>query len=349
MTCDAPEIVCEFARYILQVKFGQQQGNAVYLAPGLAVTNRHIILRSKTISVETMMGEKFRSSIVPSAYEGDLILLKVEGLDLGPSPLLTDDVSVGDQLFIVVRDPSNGDSRVYPPGSVILTPASGFALARLHHDASGGIGSDGGALITEEGHLAGIATTGGDRRGEAIPAAQVRAMVDAADESQGPMHAGLAAAYIRCDDARSRMPKRRARLARRAVSYLSENCRATRNGHLVESAARILGRAGHLSEARDLFAEVLNMDPHAINARLGLVVALLLGGGYGEALPHLKWLIDILPSDTEVLRLSIQAGKYGGDVEFAEEAYSSLRRLSPVLAIPLRRFLDAPANHRRRR
>ena len=139
------------------------------------------------------------------------------------------------------------------------------------------------------------------------------------------------------------------RLARRAVSYLSENCRATRNGHLVESAARILGRAGHLSEARDLFAEVLNMDPHAINARLGLVVALLLGGGYGEALPHLKWLIDILPSDTEVLRLSIQAGKYGGDVEFAEEAYSSLRRLSPVLAIPLRRFLDAPANHRRRR
>ena len=145
------------------------------------------------------------------------------------------------------------------------------------------------------------------------------------------------------------MPKRRARLARRAVAYLSEACTATGNASLIERAAQILGRAGNLKEARDLFSVALTEDPHALNARIGLVVTLLLGGGHSDALTHLKWLRGVMPRNTEVLRLSIQAGKHTGDMDFAREALKSLEHLNSALALPMQRFLDSsePARSRR--
>ena len=141
VTCDAPVAVCEFVQYVLKLKIGRRQGNAVYIAPGLVVTNRHILLASETIFVETRLGKKYRGWISPSAYEGDLVLLSVDGLDLGPPPLSNDDVSVGTRLFVVVGGPSDGGSPIYSTGSVILPTASGFALSRLQHDVVGGGGA----------------------------------------------------------------------------------------------------------------------------------------------------------------------------------------------------------------
>ena len=137
------------------------------------------------------------------------------------------------------------------------------------------------------------------------------------------------------------MPKRRARLARRAIAYLGKACMETGNTVLIEGAAQILGRAGNLKEARDLFSVALAETPNALNARIGLVVTLLLGGGYSEALTHLRWLRDVLPKNTEVMRLSIQAGKYTGKLDFARDALNSLERLNPALALSMQRFLDS--------
>ena len=348
-SCDGPHEVCGFVSYVLKLKVGRRLGNAVYIGPGWAVTNRHIILLSEDTFVETKTGERYSVEIMPSGYKGDLALLRVKDLNLGPPPSFIDHFSVGTPLFVIAHRGLTGQPTVYPPGIVLLPPAEGHALARLHHDASGGDGSDGGAVLTEDGRLAGIATVGNVRRSEAIPAAQIRALIKEADASFMQRYEELGAAYTRCNVVRKKLPKRRVRLARRAIAYLIENCGATRNGHLIEDAARILGRAGHLTEARDLFNQVLSLDPHALGARLGLVVTLLLGGGHIETLPHLKWMIKVLPRDFEVLRLSIQAGKYSGDLEFAEAAYSRLQRLNPALALPMRKFLDGFALPRRAR
>jgi predicted Zn-dependent protease len=118
---------------------------------------------------------------------------------------------------------------------------------------------------------------------------------------------------------------------------------------LIKKAAQILGRAGNLKEARDLFSVALTEDPHALNARIGLVVTLLLGGGHSEAVTHLKWLRGVMPKNTEVMRLSIQAGKHSGDMEFARDALNSLERLNSTLALPMQRFFDStePARSRR--
>ena len=135
------------------------------------------------------------------------------------------------------------------------------------------------------------------------------------------------------------MPIRRARLAKRAVEYLTRVCRKTQNTHLLDDAGQILGRAGHVKEGKAVFSQALELDPYALNNRIGLVVTLLLSGGATEALPHAKWLYELLPHDKEVLRLAVQTGKRGGDIELARQALTTLENLDPALAAPLRSYL----------
>ncbi len=338
--CDGPEAICRFAPYVMKLEGNRREANSVYLGAGLAAANRHVVVGRTDLIVKTGDGRTFGAKVKLSGYSGDLALLAVEGLDLGGAPVLAENVTSGTGLFVLAHEPNVFGPRIYPPGEVLLPPAVGYALSRLQHNARGGEESEGGAILTRDGRLAGIATVGHGNRGEAIPAAQIRALLELSKGGATQTMPDLTDAYIRCMDAQRRMPIRRARLARRAVTYLSEHCTRTKNGQLIESAARILGRAGHLVEARELFSVVLGMDPHALGARQGLVVVLLLGGGHEAAIPHLKWLFDILPRDFEILRLSIQAGKYAGDVSFAEAAYARLQQLSPALALPMRQFLD---------
>ena len=340
--CDGPDAVCRVTPHILKLDGARREANAVYLGAGLAATNRHVVLGRGKLTLRTVDGRQHSATVMPSRYEGDLVLLAVDGLDLGPAAVLAENVAVGEQLYIVAHEPKVIGPRVFPPGEVLLPPADGYALSRLQHDALGGDASEGGALLTKDGRLAGIATVGRGNRGEAVPATQIRALQELSKGANPERQSSLNNAYARCVEAQRRMPVRRARLARRAVAYLTEHCSGTRNGHLIDAAARILGRAGHLAEARDLFGLALGMDPHALGARQGLVVVLLLGGSHDAALPHLKWLIEILPRDPEILRLSIQAGKHAGDDTFAEAAFERLRQLNPTLALPMRRFLDEP-------
>ena len=134
-----------------------------------------------------------------------MALLRVKDLNLGPPPSFIDHFSVGTPLFVIAHRGLTGQPTVYPPGIVLLPPAEGHALARLHHDASGGDGSDGGAVLTEDGRLAGIATVGNVRRSEAIPAAQIRALIKEADASfmQRYVHAARGSEqgrYLRTSD-----------------------------------------------------------------------------------------------------------------------------------------------------
>ena len=63
-SCDGPHEVCGFVSYVLKLKVGRRLGNAVYIGPGWAVTNRHIILLSEGTFVETKTGERCSTRFV---------------------------------------------------------------------------------------------------------------------------------------------------------------------------------------------------------------------------------------------------------------------------------------------
>ena len=347
--CTGPSAACGFAPFVLKIKLGRTTASAVYLGPGKAVTNRHIVLDATEVTLVAADERKFAAVVEPSAFDGDLVLLKVADLNLGDGPAFVEEVPRGTNVFVFGYDATRGRLHLFPRGELVLSAASDSSGSRIQHQAPGSVGSDGGALILANGTLIGIATTGSDGISEAIPVRELDRLKMSVGAEHMQTYRAIGRSYRHCIETQAKMPKRRARLARRAVAYLSEACTATGNASLIERAAQILGRAGNLKEARDLFSVALTEDPHALNARIGLVVTLLLGGRHSDALTHLKWLRGVMPRNTEVLRLSIQAGKHTGDMEFARDALNSLEHLNPALALPMQRFLDSSGPARSRR
>ena len=347
--CTGPSAACGFAPFVLKVELGSTTASAVYLGPGKAVTNRHVVLDATEVTIVAADERKFPAVVEPSAFDGGLVLLKVANLNLGDGPAFVEDVPRGTNVFVFGYDAVRGRVHLFPQGELVLSAAFDSSGSRIQHQAPGSVGSDGGALISANGALIGIATTGSDRISEAIPVRELDRLRASAGAEHMQTHRAIGRSYRHCIETQAKMPKWRARLARRAVAYLSKVCRATGNAALIERAAQILGRAGNLKEARDLFSVALTEDPHALNARIGLVVTLLLGGGHSEAVTHLKWLRGVMPKNTEVMRLSIQAGKHSGDMEFARDALNSLERLNPTLALSMQRFFDSTGPARSRR
>ncbi len=83
-------------------------------------------------------------------------------------------------------------------------------------------------------------------------------------------------------------------------------------------------------------------DPNAINARIGLVVTLHLARRYGEAVPHLVWLLGVKPDNLQILRMATLSGKWGKAPELSDRALALIEPHHPLMAPSARRFLGGP-------
>jgi len=338
-SCDAGENVCAFAKFVFKLETAGRVGSAVYAGPRIVVANRHILLDADTAKITDKHGQVYTARVIPNDQYDDLVLLEADNLDRGPLPWRPEKARRGEDVRIVGYDRAADAIRVFPRGLVLLPPAANKPLSRIQHIARAAAGSSGAALVAADGRLIGIATSGDERRGDAIPVARVGELEARSSEQHRAVHRAIGRQYKTCLETLRRMPKRRARLARRAVAYVTRVCSKTQNTHLLDDTGQVLGRAGHMKEGKAAFSQALELDPYALNNRIGLVVILLLSGGASEAIPHVKWLYELLPQDKEVLRLAVQSGKRGGDIEFARQALRRLEKLDPALAVPLRSYL----------
>ena len=91
-----------------------------------------------------------------------------------------------------------------------------------------------------------------------------------------------------------------------------------------------------------MFEQGLAEDPNAVNTRIGLAITHHLARDFEAALPHLRWLMDNVGDDLQVLRLSIQAGTWADDRALAERALARLKDVNPQSAPAAERFLENP-------
>ena len=336
--CAADGQVCAFSKFVFKLEIGGRIGSAVYLGRGIVATNRHVVLGDDLARISDENGATYTARVIPNDQREDLVLLEAGELDRGPLPWRSQAASQGETVHIIGYDQTANAIKVFPRGTVVLPPLVNKPLSRIQHVAKAAAGSSGAALVAADGRLIGIATSGDDQRGDAIPVGRVVHIEAHSSKQHLNVHRAIASDYTVCLEALRRMPKRRARLARRAVEYLVRACSKTQNTHLLDSAGQVLGRAGHMNAGKDIFSQALKLDPYALNNRIGLVVTLLLSGSIDETIPHLKWLVQLLPRDKNVLRLAVQAGKRGGDIQLARDALQRLEDLDPVLAVPLRQY-----------
>lgn len=338
--CDAPKPVCDAASRVYRVASFDPESSAVMVGPDRLVTNRHVVGDHATATVTLPDGRTLAAKVVPSSYPGDLVLLDVKGLPQ-QAPLKWAEADQDTVLRVAGVDIGRGEVRVYPPGHLLVEIAD-TPRARLQHDAESFPGNSGGALLDSQGDLVGIVTSGGDGHNEAIPASEIATLEDDSGPDHAQDQARISHDYVSCMDALDAARGRT--LAPDVAKTIGTACPASGNRQLIDLAGQAFGRAGDLKRAVAMFQQSLTLDPNAVNSRLGMVVTLQIARRYDQEVPHLRWLMDVLPKDPQVLRFAVQAGKWGGDPALASDALSNLEKYHPALAAAARRFYDnAPA------
>ncbi|MEM6678565.1 MAG: trypsin-like peptidase domain-containing protein [Pseudomonadota bacterium] len=343
--CPHPAPVCEGRQAVFPISGFMPVASATRIGPALLVTNRHNVADEGEVVVFTPEGP-LQGRVVPSAYEGDLALIAIDGLPEDGLILALEDPALTEPFFAIGADVARQEVRVFDSGTLLAHPAEEALLGRLHVTARMQPGVSGGALLDPMGRLVGIAAGGGEGRFEAIPIADVRALIamrEAADAEA--VHQRLGAAFAACTAALDRVASGDAT----AIAGIAEPCAASQNQGQFLEAGRILARAGDVAGAIDLHRRAVAQTPNSINARLSLLVSLQLGGRFPEMMPHARWMMTAAPDDPSALRFSIQSGVWGGDEALAEEGYRLLLEADPRQAQAARRFIDnaPPAPPRR--
>ena len=336
--CKAPDAVCAAAERVFAIASFDPTASAVLIETGLLVTNRHAVADNQRAQIFLPAGGQVLADVVPSVYAGDLILLRAPDLE-APGNWATAEAAAGTDLYTIGADVGRGAIRVYPPGRMLLPPAPGKPLARLHHDAFSQPGNSGGALVDAEGRLVAIVASGGEGRNEAIPADEIEKLKSLSAPEYLAASRTTGEAIRKCAEALDAARGAR-RLAPKNVSFINDQCIRANNRQLWDLAGQAFGRRRMFDDSVDMFTRALDQDPNAINSMIAMAITLHLAGRYADEVPHLKRLVDILPADAEVLRLGVQAGTWGGDKALAEKSLKLLQRHHPRLAPLARDFID---------
>ncbi len=337
--CTAPAPVCAARASVFAVSSGfDPYASAVRIGPDLLVTNRHGVADDSTVTIVLANGERVAGAVVPTAYKGDLVLIRA---DLPEGPVLGPAGEAGGDLYVIGQDISARRIRAFPKGEVLKQPAADHPFARLHHTAYNQPGVSGGALVTETGAFVGIATSGGEGRFEAIPAARIAALKAASGDTHTARSAEIGKAYRECIVDVEKALRVGDALPDTVAARIQTACGATGNRQLFDLAAQALGRAKRFEPAIAFFERSLDKDPNAINSRLGLVIVLSFARRHEQAVPHVRWLLETIPKDPGVARYALQVGKFAGDTALAERGLALIAKHAPRQLDAAKRFYES--------
>lgn len=337
--CPHPGPVCRMRQAVFPISSFDPLGSATRIGPNLLVTSRHVVADRPDAVVFTPDGPR-DGRVISSAYLGDLSLVQVEGLpETGVIVSLNDKSRQLDKTYAIGADVGRRELRVFDPGSLIALPAPGADLGRFHVTSYMQPGVSGGALVDKDGVLIGINAGGGEGRYEAIPAADVRALLLLRDDPRASEITGrLGASLADCAEDMSALDIAAPDAAR--LTSLADTCASSQNhGQLLE-AGRLLARSGAFDAAIDLHTQAVGQVPNSLNARISLLVSLQLAARFEEMTAHARPALDLAPNDPQVLRFAIQSGVWGNAPDLAEEAYGALLVADPMQAQAARRFID---------
>ena len=164
-------------------------GSGVVIAPGLVLTNNHVVADADELKVKTADKRVLTAKVVGTDPKSDLALLKLDGDSSGLVPLELGDsarLRLGD-VVLAVGNPF-GVGQTVTMGIVSAKGRANMGIVDyedfIQTDAAINPGNSGGALVDMEGHLVGINTailsrTGGNVGiGFAIPTNMAKPIVE---------------------------------------------------------------------------------------------------------------------------------------------------------------------------
>lgn len=153
-----------FSLNVMEIPQGSGTG-IVWDKEGLIVTNYHVVHRASKIVIRLTNGEDYEASVVGTAPEKDIALLKIDapGADLSPIPLGdSDQLSVGRKV-LAIGNPFALDTTltvgvVSALGREIKSISNRTIKNVIQTDAAINPGNSGGPLLDSRGRLVGVNT-----------------------------------------------------------------------------------------------------------------------------------------------------------------------------------------------
>lgn len=143
--------------------WGGSQGTGVILSEdGYTVTNAHVIVGTRTVSVKLQDGTTLEALLVGYDEHSDLAVLKVDAKHLQPAEFgQSDALNVGDHVA-AIGNPLGEKLRGTLTDGIVsavnrnVQTESGFTMTLIQTTAALNSGNSGGALINEDGQVVGI-------------------------------------------------------------------------------------------------------------------------------------------------------------------------------------------------
>jgi Trypsin-like peptidase domain len=338
--CKAPKPVCEARSAVFGISAFDPTGSAVRIAPDLLVTNRHIVADQTGVKIILPGGSKVEGKVVPTSFLGDLVLVRAK---LPEGPFLKISANGKSDLWSVGQDISARKIKVYPKGSLLLSPFKGKPYARLHHTAYNQPGNSGGALVNASGELVGITASGGAGRFEAVPATQIADLQKVSGPGYEEKSSSIGKNVRACTLTLEKAQRLGGGLPEEISDVVKKSCRLSENRQLFDLAGQLLGRQRRFDDAINFFERSLEKDPNAINSRLALVITLRFARRLDEAKPHVRWLLDTVPEERSIHPIALQIGKVSKDQALIDEALGLIEKYAPDQLEAAKNFLKSPA------
>jgi hypothetical protein len=337
--CNAPEPVCAARDAVFGVSAFDPVGSAVRIAPDLLVTNRHIVADQETIEIRLHNGEKTHGQVVPTAFLGDMVLIRSK---LPQGPVLTPGSDYGGSLWTVGEDISAKSVKVYEGGKLLLAPYEGKPFARIHHTAYSQPGNSGGALVNGKGRLVGITASGGAGRYEAVPAGQIADLQAVSGPEYREKSESLGKNVRECTLMLEKAQRLGDRLPDKIAEVVKTSCAASGNRQLYDLTGQLLGRQRQLDDAVKFFEKSLEKDPNAINSRVGLVITLRFARRLDDAAEHVRWLLKVVPEERSIHPIALAVGKSSNDQALIDQTLMLIEKHAPNQLEAAKNYLKSP-------
>ncbi|MBZ4419735.1 S1C family serine protease [Myxococcus sp. RHSTA-1-4] len=161
---DLESLVERAAPAVVGVEHSRGHGTGLFLTPdGYVLTNRHVVTRSRRVTVQLSNGEELRGEVVGGDAPTDLAVVRAEGTDFPTLPLAEPKAVRVGQLVMAIGNPFRLEQSV-SMGVVSainrsITLPNGVVLeGMLQTDAAINPGNSGGPLINTRGEVVGLNT-----------------------------------------------------------------------------------------------------------------------------------------------------------------------------------------------
>lgn len=176
---------------VVTVAVENRSGSGLIVNPdGNALTNKHVVGDAKSVTVTLRNGDKLTASVVKSATDRDLCLLKLERQHL-PAVQFASSAKLKQGQAVAALGSPLGMAGSLTKGTVSATDRDIDGQKFIQLDAALNQGNSGGPVINEDGLVVGVATKAAkeaQNMGFAIPSDDVMAFLT---EANVPFQAGL--------------------------------------------------------------------------------------------------------------------------------------------------------------